>query len=218
LIETSKNQHSKISGIQSLQVTGSRFSDALGRDGHNKFMNKTILAIVGLAGAGKTESTEYIMTKTNWPKIYFGQVVDGAKEQYGEINEANERKVREALRAEHGMAALAVANLEKIKELFANGNVIIESLYSWEEYQTVKKEFGENFKVLAIYTSFETRVKRMENRPLRPLTREQLESRDSSQIENLHQAGPIAKADWTINNEGSKEELYKNIDQILSNL
>lgn len=178
-------------------------------------MNK-ILAIVGLAGAGKTESTEYIMQKTNWPKVYFGQVVvDGAKEQYGETNEENERKVREALRAQHGMAALAVANLPKIKELFAKGNVIVESMYSWEEYLVLKKEFGDNFKVLAIYCSFNTRAKRLESRPHRPLTLEQLTTRDQSQIENLHQAGPIARAEWTINNEGSKEELCSNIDKVL---
>lgn len=182
-------------------------------------MANIILAIVGLAGAGKTESTEYVMKKTNWPKVYFGQVViDGAKEQFGEVNEANERKVREALREKHGMEALAIANLPKIKELFIKGNVIIESMYSWEEYLVLKKEFGENFKVLAIYSSFDTRVKRLEHRPERPLTLEQVTTRDASQIENLHQAGPIARAEWTINNEESKEELYSELDKIISQL
>ena len=37
-------------------------------------MNKIILAIVGLPGAGKTEVTEYLIKETNWPKIYFGDV------------------------------------------------------------------------------------------------------------------------------------------------
>lgn len=181
-----------------------------------KTMNK-ILAIVGLAGAGKTESTEYVMKKTNWPKVYLGQaVVDGAKEQYGEVNEENERKVREALRVQHGMAALAIANLPKIKELHEKGNMIIESLYSWEEYTKLKEEFGDDFKVLAIYTSYATRVKRLAIREFRPLTEEQLYTRDYSQIANLHQAGPIARAEWTINNEGSKEDLCKELDKIIN--
>lgn len=179
-------------------------------------MERRLLAIVGLAGAGKTEATEYILKKTGWPKVYFGQaVVDSAREKYGEANEANERKVREKLRAQYGMAALAIANLPKIKELYATSNVIIESMYSWEEYTKLKEEFGENFKVLAIYASFATRADRMKNRPFRPLTYDELNSRDYSQIENLHQAGPIARADWTIVNEGGKEELYSNIDEIL---
>jgi|ERR1051326_4461514 dephospho-CoA kinase len=182
-------------------------------------MSKIILSIVGLAGAGKTESTEYVMKKTGWPKVYLGQaVIDGVKERGLPLNEANEKLVREELRAKDGMAALSIASLPKIKELFKTSNVVVESLYSWEEYLIFKKEFGNIFKVLAVYSSFSTRAARMEVRPLRSLTQEELNSRDFSQIENLHQAGPIARADWTIINEGSKEELYGNIDEILEDI
>lgn len=179
-------------------------------------MKKTILAVVGLAGAGKTEATNYLVKKTGWPKIYFGQaVVDAAKEKFGQVTEENERKVREALRAEHGMAALAIANLPAIKSAFEKSSVLLESMYSWEEYLLLKKEFGENFKILAVYSSFATRKNRLANRPERPLTQEQLETRDVSQIENLHQSGPIARADWTIINEGSLEEFFKSLDENL---
>ena len=180
-------------------------------------MNNILLAVVGLAGAGKTESTEYLIKKTSWPKVYLGQaVIDEVKNRGQEINEVNERSAREDLRKEHGMGAMAIKMLPKIKELHDKGNVIIESLYSWEEYTRLKEEFGEQFKVLAIYTSFKTRVKRMAVREFRPLKEPDLFTRDYSQIENLHQAGPIARADWTIVNEGSKEDLYKEIDKVLT--
>ena len=58
----------------------------------------------------------------------------------------------------------------------------------------------------------------MKNRPFRPLSPDDLLKRDYSQIENLHQAGPIARADWTIVNEGSKEELYTEIDRVLKQI
>ncbi|MFA5990671.1 MAG: AAA family ATPase [Candidatus Doudnabacteria bacterium] len=182
-------------------------------------MSNIILAIVGLAGAGKTESTEYLMKKTGWPKVYFGQVVmDEVATRNLPVNEANERMVREELRAKHGMASMAILSIPKIKELYKTTNVILESLYSWEEYLAIKEEFAENFKVVAIYSSLPTRVERMKIRPVRPLTEADLISRDKSQIENLHQAGPIARADWTIINEGSKEGLYKNLDEIIGKL
>ena len=181
-------------------------------------MQKYVLAIVGLPGAGKTETTEYILQKTGWPKVYFGQAVVDEAARRGMPGEAGERQVREELREKHGPAAMAIANLPKIHQLYEKGNVVLESLYSWEEYLTVQKEFGDSFKVLAIYTSFPTRVARLKNRPTRPLTEAEVKSRDYSQIENLHQAGPIARADWTIINEGSKEELYKNIDEVLANV
>jgi len=179
-------------------------------------MKNIILAVVGLAGAGKTETTEYLLKKTNWPKVYFGQAVVDEAARRGKPGEAGEREVREEFRAKDGMGAMAIANMPAIKSAFGKSSVLIESLYSWEEYLKMKQEFGENFKVLAIFTSFKTRVARMANRPVRPLSEVDLQSRDYSQIENLHQAGPIARADWMIINEGSKEELFSKIDEILT--
>ena len=181
--------------------------------------NKVILAVVGLAGAGKSDVTMYLVDKMKSPKVYFGDATFDEMKRIGlEINEINERKTREDIRKRLGMGAYAILNLPKIKELFESGSVIVESLYSWEEYLEMKKEFGDSFKVLSIYSCPETRIARMENRPVRPLKREDMVSRDYSQIENLHQAGPIARADWTIVNEGTKEELKDAIDKILEKI
>ena len=182
-------------------------------------MQKIVLAIVGLAGAGKTEATEYLLKKTGWLKVYFGQaVIDEVKNRGFELNEANEKLVREEFRAKDGVGAMAIANLSAVKKAFGSSSVIIESLYSWEEYLIIKEQFGDSFKVAAIFASFPTRATRMANRPVRPLTEADLKSRDYSQIENLHQAGPIARADWTVVNEGSKVELYEKIDPVLKEI
>jgi len=166
-------------------------------------MSKIILAIVGLPGAGKTEITEYLIKKTGWPKIYFGDVTFLEMKKNGlEVNEINERKTREGIRAKLGMGAYAILNLPKIRELFKTSSVILESFYSWEEYLEVRREFGDNFKVLAAFASPEIRSQRLINRPLRPFTKEEFISREYAQIENLHQAGPIARADFMILNEG----------------
>lgn len=182
-------------------------------------MSKIILAIVGLPGAGKTEITEYLMKKMNWPKVYFGDVTFDEMKKIGlEVNEINERKTREGFRTKLGMGAYAILNIPKVKNLYQNSSVIVESLYSWEEYLEMKKEFGDDFKTLATFASPETRIARLTNRPLRPLNREEVISREYAQIENLHQAGPIARADFMIVNEGSKEDLYKQIDEIVKKL
>ena len=179
-------------------------------------MNKIILAIVGLTGAGKTEITEYIMKKTGWPKVYFGDATfDEMKKEGLEINEANERKTREGIRAKMGMGGYAVLSIPKVKEFFKKSSVVVESLYSWEEYLEMKKEFGDAFRVLAVFSSPDVRAERMSKRPFRPLNKEEMVSREYSQIENLHQAGPIARADFFVLNEGTKEDLYKQIDEII---
>lgn len=181
-------------------------------------MHKILLAVVGLPGAGKTVATEYLLGKTKWPKVYFGQAVVDEAARRGQPGEAGERKVREEFRAKDGLAAMAIANMPAIKKAYENSSVLIESLYGWEEYLEMKKQFGDAFKVLAIFASPATRIARMKNRPVRPLTAEELQSRDYSQIENLHQAGPIARADWMIVNEGDLEELRTELDQILSTI
>ena len=182
-------------------------------------MNKIILAVVGLPGSGKTEAINYLMEKYKWPKVYFGDVTfDEMKLRGLDINEKNERFVREDLRAKYGQLIYAKKVIEKIKNIKEDNNILVESLYSWDEYLEFKKEFGDSFKVLAIYSSPETRIKRLSGRPIRPLSREEVESRDYSQIENLKQAGPIARANFTIVNEGEMEELYSGIDKIVGNV
>lgn len=181
--------------------------------------NKIILALVGLAGSGKTEAMEYLVEKLKCPKVYFGDATFDEMRKNGlEINEANERKTREEIRSKYGMGAYAILSLQKIKDFYQKNSVLVESLYSWEEYLEIKKEFGDSFKVLAIYASPDTRIKRLSDRPIRPLTKEELISRDYSQIENLHQAGPIARADWTIINEGEKTDLYLELDKIIEKM
>jgi dephospho-CoA kinase len=182
-------------------------------------MNKIILAVVGLPGSGKTEAINYLMEKYKWPKVYFGDVTfDEMKVRGLDINEKNERFVREDLRAQYGQLIYAQKVIEKIKNIKEDTNILVESLYSWDEYLEFKKEFGDSFKVLAIYSSPETRIKRLSSRPIRPLSKEEVESRDYSQIENLKQAGPIARANFTIVNEGEMGELCSEIDKIISNL
>lgn len=182
-------------------------------------MDKIILAIVGLTGAGKTEITEYVMKKTGWPKVYFGDATfDEMKKEGLEVNEVNERKTREGIRAKFGMGGYAILNIPRVREFFKNSSVVVESLYSWEEYLEMKKEFGDIFKVLAVFSSPDIRAERMAKRPSRSLTKEEMVSREYSQIENLHQAGPIARADFMVINEGTKEDLYKQVDEILAKL
>lgn len=180
---------------------------------------KLVLAVVGLPGSGKTEAVNYILQKTGLPKVYLGDVtLDALRAKGLPFTQENERPVREEIRARHGMGAYALLSLPKIRQFYETSSVVIESMYSWEEYLTFRQEFGENFKVLAIYASPATRAERMATRPERPLTEAELIDRDFAQIEKLNQAGPIARADWTIINEGLAEELYGKIDELLAEL
>jgi len=177
-------------------------------------MNR-IIAVVGMCGSGKSEAVNFFLER-GYGRVYFGEVVINELKESGlEINEQNERKVREDLRKQYGMSAMAIKSLDKIKKLFAIGNVVIESLYSWSEYRVVYKEFGDAFKLLALHTDKDLRYLRLSKRNFRPLTVQESKSRDISEIENIEKGGPIAFADYLIINDGSLEDLKNKLVRII---
>ena len=176
---------------------------------------KFILAVVGLPGSGKSEAVKYLV-KPGWQRVYFGEITfDELKRRKMEVNEKNERRVREWFRRKYGMGAYAILNLPRVQEALKHGQVVVESLYSWEEYKIVKRKYGDRFKVLAIFAPFNLRAKRLRYRSIRPHPVKELLSRDYAQIENINIAGPIAEADFTIINSGSLPYLYQEIDKVL---
>jgi dephospho-CoA kinase len=132
-----------------------------------------------------------------------------------EVNEHNERQTRESLRKEFGMGAMAVKSLPLIEEFVQKNNVIIESLYSWQEFKIIKEKFHDAFSLLAVYTTKSLRYERLAKRTVRPLTREEALSRDYSEIENLDKGGPIAFTDNLIINDSTLEELNKQLKNFL---
>lgn len=187
-------------------------------------MDHKFIAIVGMAGSGKTEAANYLKEK-DFGYVRFGQVVLDEVMRCGmEVCEENERKVREEFRAEHGMAAIAILNLPIIEKSLRKRDVVVDNLQSWEEYEFLKEKFDEHLIVLAIYASPKTRHYRLSSRKLskedtqaiyREYTPKEARSRDRAELVSLHKGGPIAMADWTIVNEGTRVELKEAIDDFL---
>jgi len=169
-----------------------------------------------MAGAGKSEVAR-VFEEHNFKKVRFGDITDEELKNKGlEQNEENERYVRQQLRQEHGMAAYAKLNLPRIDRSLKSSNVVVDGLYSWEEYILLKEYYGEQFTTVAVWASPATRHGRLARRAKRPLTLEEANSRDKSEIENINKGGPIAMADFTILNDASLDELAKETERVLS--
>ena len=70
--------------------------------------------------------------------------------------------------------------------------------------------------MLAVVTNSGVRKQRLATREIRPLTSEQVDSRDIAEIENMEKGGPIAKADYFIINNGSEKQLHEQFEMFLS--
>lgn len=186
-------------------------------------MNK-ILALVGMTGSGKSLVADYLVQK-GWGFARFGQIVlDEVKARGLEPTEANERPIREQMRAEHGMAAMAILNIPKFNKILQEKGLVADGLYSWSEYKELKKYYGDRLSVIAIYSPPKLRYERLTGRTLkstdkelrnRPATEEQAQARDFAEIENIEKGGPIAMADFTILNIKGKDYVYKQLDKII---
>ncbi len=175
-----------------------------------------IVAVAGMPGAGKTTACDFFRG-IGLPVLRFGDQTDiGLRELGKELNEENERWYREKLRSELGMAAYAVKIKPRIEEALKQDNlVILDGLYSWEEYECLKKKY-KNLSVLCIYASPAVRYQRLRGRKIRSLTTEQARSRDIAELLNLHKGPPIALADYLLKNEKKVDDLYQQLKELCS--
>ena len=178
-----------------------------------------LLAIVGMPGAGKSLLAEHLEAQ-GYPKVRFGAITIEEVIRRGlPVTPQNEKLVREDIRAREGMDAYARRCLPRIREaLRTHQCLIIDGLYSFSEYKTLRAEFGDQLVVVAVACERRLRYQRLGQRPERPLTPQEAEWRDYQEIESLEKGGPIAIADHTILNNGTREQALAELDRLLRRL
>lgn len=177
-----------------------------------------IVAIVGMAGAGKTEAAR-CFSQAGFEAIRFGDITDAEVTRRGlRLNESSERLVREELRQTYGPDAYARLNLPRIEKALAHCDVVIDGLYSWAEYIFLRDKYQEQFRTLAVWAPPRVRYGRLAKRAKRPLTPEEAYRRDQAEIENLAKCGPIVMADYMILNTSTLEVLTRETERAIQSL
>jgi dephospho-CoA kinase len=176
-----------------------------------------VIVLVGMPGAGKSYCVDYL-TKKGFPKAYFGGItVDEVKRRGLEVNETNEKTVREELRRVEGPGVMAKRIIAILEKFFGEGHeiTVADGLYSWTEYKIFKEHFGDNALIIAIAAPRALRHARLVNRPIRPFTEEQVTQREYAEIEGIEKGGPITNADYTIVNDDTPESMTAKLEGIL---
>jgi dephospho-CoA kinase len=183
--------------------------------------NTKIIALVGLAGSGKSTAVEYL-TEKNIPKVYFGGIFYEAMKEAGLSpgDWAVENTFRKEIREREGKDFIVNRAVKQLQDLIDAGQhrLIADGLYSWTEYRILKRAFPGELTVIAVVAPKKLRHHRLANRPDRPMTAQQADERDWHEIEDIEKGGPIAIADYFIMNDNDLENLHRQLDVVLHSI
>ena len=175
---------------------------------------KTLLAIVGMPGSGKTEAGKFFKNK-KLDVISFSDAINHYIDEHtlGHTEEVHS-KLRREFREKHGREALALLNKDKLKNALSENNiVVIEGMRSWEEYLYLKKEFPKvKVVILAMYADKKLRYKRISSRKYR--SNLYGEERDINELIETNMGPTIAFADFLVKNNFSLEELNDKLEEV----
>lgn len=178
-----------------------------------------IIGITGNLGAGKGTVAQYLATKHNFTYLSVRSFFAEEVLKRGQAaSRENITAVARALRTEHEPA---YAIKELLKRVGRGGRgVVIESIRTVAEAEFLKSQGAT---LWCINASLETRYKRFIGRalpvdavPLEQFTENDKKDMDASEPAMQDLPAVCQMADATISSEGTKEELFKEIEKALA--
>lgn len=178
---------------------------------------KIVIGVAGMPGAGKA-TVRKMVQEMGYPVVVMGDVIrEEAERRKMEPTPENLGLIMLKIREEEGPAVVAKRCLPKIKKA-KEKVVVIDGIRSLEEVEEFKRHFP-NFTLIVIQASPETRFQRLfkRRRSDDPKTWKTFVERDAREL-SVGLGGVIATADHIIVNEGTKEQLKRNVRKVLEDV
>lgn len=174
---------------------------------------KILIGVAGMPGAGKATAEEIVRDMGYSVVVMGDEIRDEAKRRGLRPTPENLGMVMLKLREEEGPSVVAERCIPKIEK--ANGKIVVDGIRSHHEVEEFKRHFP-RFTLIAIHTSPETRFQRLfkRRRSDDPKGWETFVERDLREL-SVGLGDVIAMADYMVVNEGTKNQLKRQIQKVL---
>jgi dephospho-CoA kinase len=177
-----------------------------------------IFAVAGLCGVGKTTAVNFLAEVSGGEVVYFGNTVLRVVRERGlpETSES-EQIVRIDLRKRNGRSYLAILEAERIRAIVSAGrSAFVDAVYTAEEFDYLANLApGAKFILIGIEVSFTVRLERLQKRPARPLTENQMRARDALEMTTLNTGDILSRAAFRLNNEATMDDFVGVLRDVL---
>lgn len=175
---------------------------------------RRVIAIVGKIGVGKDEAAKYLSTKLNWPIFQISSPLkDEVKKRGLELNRENIQKIGVEFAQKYGDDHIARLALKSSKE-----NLVVSGPRQLGQIDYFKK--NSQFIMINITASDNLRFNRVKKRnsvseaeTLEDFIKDEIEKDSSGPVQRVEDC--IKMADYTVHNESSLEQLFKNLDKVI---
>ncbi|MEI7827201.1 MAG: AAA family ATPase [Euryarchaeota archaeon] len=177
-----------------------------------------VIGFVGFPGSGKSEATAIAQAEGFFPVAMGDAVRSYMRERGIELSEKNVGTIANKLRAEHGMDAIAKMCIPVVRSLTSQ-KVVIDGIRGIAEVSAYRREFARDFRLIAISTSPEVRFERVNgrSRPDDACSFQRFKEKDERELAwGLEEA--LGVAEYSIQNEGTLEELKASVSRLLEQL
>jgi dephospho-CoA kinase len=177
----------------------------------------TVIGIVGLPGAGKSEAAT-VARETDVPVVTMGDVVREACRDRGLDPATEHGAMAKRLREENGPDAIAQESLPVIESHLADHDtVVVDGIRSDVEVESFREAFGEEFVLVEVWAPFESRAKRLDLRGRDAgagAGGESLAERDARET-GFGMGDAVAMADVRVENTGALHEFHETVRALL---
>ncbi len=177
------------------------------------------IGITGLAATGKSEAANMLGDLLEAKSHSLGDVIRSEVQKRGlEATGANLDRVSTELREEHGAGIVASRLAGELQDSDETMVTIIEGIRSPAEIEVLRAELSDSFVLLGLHASKQTRINRLLDRGRSDDTgAEAIEQRDEKES-GFGVREALGMSDYIITNEGSLQDLEREVERALGHL